>query len=262
MTTPRHGALVARAVQDLEQNGYAVVDGLADTSDMAALTGDLAPHFAAIDLADAGNQTKRVHSRVLASSPTLQHLVAHPVLLGVLDVLLGPNCVRYQISSVQGIEVHPGASDQNLHRDDDIFRLAHPHPCFEVNMMWAVTDFTAENGATRVIPGSHRLASGKEPDPADAIPAEMTAGSILLWQGATWHGAGANTTDNPRIGLYTGYSLGWLRQEEMMYLALPPASVRAMPEKVQRLIGYELKGTHTLGWLDGRDPRTVLGLDG
>ena len=89
----------------------------------------------------------------------------------------------------------------------------------------------------------------------------MPKGSVLLWLGSTWHGAGANRTDLPRIGVYAGYSLGWLRQEEMMYLALPPETVRPMAETLQRLIGYELKGTSTLGWLDGRDPRDVLGLD-
>jgi ectoine hydroxylase-related dioxygenase (phytanoyl-CoA dioxygenase family) len=148
-----------------------------------------------------------------------------------------------------------------LHRDDDIFRLPHPHPCFEINVMWAVTDFTAQNGATRVVPGSHHLASGETPDPCEATAVEMTAGSELMWQGATWHGAGANHTQMPRVGVYAGYSLGWLRQEEMMYLALPPDAVRPMAEALQRLIGYELKGTMTLGWLDGRDPRKVLALD-
>jgi ectoine hydroxylase-related dioxygenase (phytanoyl-CoA dioxygenase family) len=89
----------------------------------------------------------------------------------------------------------------------------------------------------------------------------MTAGSALFWLGSTWHGAGANTTDTPRIGVYAGYSLGWLKQEELMQVALPPETARSMPEVLQRLIGYELKGTITLGWLDGQDPRAVLGLD-
>ena len=87
------------------------------------------------------------------------------------------------------------------------------------------------------------------------------AGSALFWLGSTWHGAGANRSQNVRIGFYAGYSLGWLRQEETMVLALPPETVAPMPEVLQRLIGYELKGSMTLGWLDGRDPRKVLGMD-
>ena len=261
MSISSDDARVETAVASLNERGYAIIERLVDAAVMAAMASELAPEFAAIELDGVATLTRRVHSRILAASPILQHLVVHPVVLGVLDHMLGPNCVRYQLSSVQGIEVHPGAGNQNLHRDDDIFRLPHPHPCFEVNLMWAVGDFMAANGATRVVPDSHRLASGEVPDPDAAVAAEMPAGSVLLWQGATWHGAGANLSGTPRTGVYAGYSLGWLRQEEMLYLALPPDAVRPMPEPLQRLIGYELKGSLTLGWLDGRDPRVVLGLD-
>ena len=229
---------------------------------MQDIAEELRPHFDAVAAADRRNATARIHSHVLAGAPVLQARMIEPAILAVLDRLLGPNCVRYQLSSLQGIEVFPGGTDQGLHRDDDIFRLPHPHPVFEVNVMWAVTDFTPENGATRVVPKSHVWPSGQTPEPGGGVVAAMPAGSALLWLGSTWHGAGANQTGRSRIGMYVGYSLGWLRQEEMMYLALPPESVRPMPEALQRLIGYELKGTMTLGWLDGRDPRAVLGLDG
>lgn len=253
-------ARVERAVAALEAEGFALVEGLATAAEMATIGTELAPHFAAVPEGERHNATGRIHSRVLAGAPELQRRMIDPVVLGVMDRLLGPNCVRYQLSSVQGIEVHPGAQDQGLHRDDDIFRLPHPHPVFEVNVMWAVTDFTADNGATRMVPGSHLWPSGRRPEPGSERPMAMPAGSALFWLGSTWHGAGANRTDRPRIGFYAGYSLGWLRQEEMMYLALPPEAVRPMPETLQRLVGYELKGTITLGWLDGRDPRKVLGL--
>jgi len=261
MTARDPAAVAEAAVAALERDGFAVVEGLAGAATMERLARELRPAFDALPDAGLRNRTRRVHSRVIASSPTLQGLLVEPALLGVLDRMLGPHCVRYQLSSAQGIEILPGASDQGLHRDDDIFRLPHPHPCFEINVMWAVTPFTPENGATRVVPGSHRLPGGVKPDPADAVQVVMAPGSLLLWQGATWHGAGANRTATPRMGLYAGYSLGWLRQEETLYLALPPDAVRPMSERLQRLIGYELKGTMTLGWLDGRDPRAVLGLD-
>lgn len=127
--------------------------------------------------------------------------------------------------------------------------------------MWAITDFRIENGATRVVPGSHAWPSGQTPKLHSETAAAMPGGSALLWLGSTWHGAGANRSTHPRMGVYAGYSLGWLRQEESMTLALPPEVARAFREPLQRLVGYELKGTHTLGWLDGRDPRDVLGLD-
>ena len=245
----------------LNRRGYAVIESLVEPSAMDLVAAELRPHFDSAASERRHNATDRIHSRVLATAPELQQRMVDPVVLGVMDLILGPNCVRYQLSSVQGIEVHPGAADQSLHRDDDVFRLPHPHPVFEVNVMWALTDFTAKNGATRVVPGSHAWPSGKTAEPGSEVLAVMPKGSVLLWLGSTWHGAGANRTDRPRIGVYAGYSLGWLRQEETMYLALPPESVRGMPENLQRLIGYELKGTSTLGWLDGRDPRDVLGLD-
>ncbi len=249
------------AAKLLNTRGYAVIESLAEPSTMDVIAAELRPLFDALTHRGRHNATGRIHSRVLTTVRELQHRMIDPVILGVMDLVLGPNCVRYQLSSVQGIEVHPGAHEQNLHRDDDIFRLPHPHPVFEVNVMWAVTDFTVENGATRLVPGSHLWPSGKTPEPGNETLGVMPKGSVLLWLGSTWHGAGANRTDLPRIGVYAGYSLGWLRQEETMYLALPPESVRPMPEALQRLVGYELKGTSTLGWLDGRDPRKALGLD-
>jgi len=252
---------VESAVTALERDGYAIIEGLAEQGTARAVADELRPRFDALDIETCRNRTRRIHSRILAEAPALQQRMIDPVAVGIMDRLLGPNCIRHQLSSVQGIEIHPGATDQTLHRDDDIFRLPHPHPVFEVNVMWAVTDFTAQNGATRVVPGSHLWESGREPEPGSEVPAAMTAGSALFWLGSTWHGAGANTTDTPCIGVYAGYSLGWLKQEELMQVALPPETARSMPEVLQRLIGYELKGTITLGWLDGQDPRAVLGLD-
>lgn len=248
-------------VAALEADGYAIVPNLASPAAMKKVAAELGRHFDALDPQTCGNRTRRIHSRVLAGAPELQQRMVDPLVMAVMDRLLGPNCIRYQLSSVQGIDVHPGARDQNLHRDDDIFRLPHPHPIFEINVMWAITDFTEANGATRVVAGSHLWPSGQKPDPESTIAAEMAAGSALFWLGSTWHGAGANQTDRPRTGFYAGYSLGWLRQEELLYLALPPETVRDMPEALQRLVGYEMKGTHTLNWLDGRDPRKVLELD-
>ena len=251
----------AEVAARLQEHGLCIVEGLADAATMAALGAELAPLFEAIPMTgDAPrNRTRRVHSRLLASSPSYGALVLHPLVRAVCAEVLGPHCVRDQLSSVQGIEVWPGASAQELHRDDAIFRMPRPRPEMELNAMWAVDAFTAENGATRVVPGSHRWEDGRKPSPADeTIAAEMPAGSALIWLGSTWHGAGANGSRRPRRGAYVGYSLGWLRQEETLYLALPPAVARGLPEPLQRLIGYELKGTMTLGWLDGGDPRRVL----
>jgi len=254
-------ARINKAVASLVGQGYALVPNLVSADAMSDLAEQLEPHFDAVPMDERLNATSRIHSRVIADAPVLQEQLVDPVITGILDQVLGPNCVKYQLSSIQGIKIFPGAEKQGLHRDDDIFRLPHPHPTFEVNVMWAVTDFLQDNGATRVIPHSHEWPSGQEPASQSEIVASMPAGSALIWLGSTWHGAGANTTSKPRIGVYAGYSLGWLRQEETLYLALPPDTVRPMSKELQRLIGYEKKGSLTLGWLDGRDPRELLDLD-
>ncbi len=249
-----------RAIDDLNAVGFTILENLGVPEVMDRAAQELELQFGSISLADTRNSTRRVHTKVLADNPTLQSLVIDSRISKVLDALLLPNCVRYQLSSVQGIQVHIEAAAQELHRDDDIFLLPHPHPVFEVNVMWAVTDFTAANGATRIVPNSHVWPTDRTPQEEEIFVGEMSKGSALLWLGSTWHGAGACSSDDPRTGLYVGYSLGWLRQEETLYLALPMKSIRQMPERLQRLIGYEIKGSQTLGWLDGRDPRDALGL--
>ena len=163
----------------LNRRGYAVIESLVEPSAMDLVAAELRPHFDSAASERRHNATDRIHSRVLATAPELQQRMVDPVVLGVMDLILGPNCVRYQLSSVQGIEVHPGAADQSLHRDDDVFRLPHPHPVFEVNVMWALTDFTAKNGATRVVPGSHAWPSGKTAEPGSEVLAVMPKGSVL-----------------------------------------------------------------------------------
>ena len=180
----------------LTTRGYAILENLAGLDAMSRVEQELSLHFSQVDSTDEVNHTKRIHSRVLAGATELQSRMIDPVILGVMDRLLGDNCVKYQLSSIQGIEVHPGASKQGLHRDDDIFFIPHPHPVFEVNVMWAVTDFTAENGATHLIRNSHNWPSGRTPSGETEIQAEMKRGSALIWLGSTWHGAGANQTAN------------------------------------------------------------------
>jgi ectoine hydroxylase-related dioxygenase (phytanoyl-CoA dioxygenase family) len=127
--------------------------------------------------------------------------------------------------------------------------------------MWALTDFTEANGATRVVPDSHRSPDEVRYEPADTVPAEMPQGSVVLYLGSTVHGGGANQTDLTRIGVNVDYLLGWLRQEENQYLSYSLDQVRAMPERVQRLLGYE-PGAYALGYLDGgRSPMTLLAGD-
>ncbi|MEM7293875.1 MAG: phytanoyl-CoA dioxygenase family protein, partial [Pseudomonadota bacterium] len=160
------------------------------------------------------------------------------------DAILRPHCECYRIGSCTAIEIYPGENAQMLHRDDGFYPIRIPGVEFQFSAMWALDDFTIENGATRVVPGSH----GQEPEPEysqdDTVGAVMPAGSLLLYLGTTVHGGGANRSEKPRSGLINTYSLGWLRQEENHYLAIPREIADSYPENVRRLMGYQAHGQY------------------
>jgi ectoine hydroxylase-related dioxygenase (phytanoyl-CoA dioxygenase family) len=188
-----------------------------------------------------GYKTLRLSS-ILALSRASADVLAHPLVLGVADIVLKRHCKTYRIGSSTAIEILPGENAQVLHRDDDFYPIRIPGVDFQFSAMVALTDFTAENGATRVAPGSHDLR------PIDSITndqitqAEMPRGSILFYLGATVHAGGANKARAPRTGLITTYSLGWLRQEENHYLSIPREIADSYPDTVRRLMGYQSHG--------------------
>ncbi len=182
-------------------------------------------------------------------SPEMYELALHPVVNHVCNQLLLPNCERFQLHVSSALEVGPGARQQVLHREDDGFRFFEvPRPNLIIASMWAMTEFTRENGATNVVPGSHLWPAGRQPLPGEIVPAEMRAGDALLWMGGTLHGAGANTSNDWRYGIFLSYSLGWLRQEENQYLDNPPAFAETLPRPLRELLGYKMH--YGLGFYD------------
>jgi ectoine hydroxylase-related dioxygenase (phytanoyl-CoA dioxygenase family) len=206
-----------------------------------------------------GLNTRRTGS-LLARSASFRELAAHPIVLGALDRVLGDHATSYQLHLTQVIEIGPGEPAQYVHRDQWAFDFF-PFPSgFEVecHTMWAMSDFTEENGATRVIPGSHRWEDKLRLTEADTIPAEMPKGSVLLYLGSLYHGGGANRSTAARRGINVGYTLSWLRQEENQYLACPPEVARTLPESLARLAGYA-PGAYALGYYgDLLDPIEAL----
>ena len=191
-----------------------------------------------------GYKTLRLGA-VLGLSRTSADLIAHPQVMAVADAVLLRHCINYRIGSSTAIEIHPGENAQRLHRDTEgLYSVPIPDVEFQISAMWALDDFTAENGATRVVLGSHDRRETETVEEKDVEQAVMSKGSVLYYLGSTIHGGGENCSDAPRTGLITTYSLGWLRQEENHYLAVPREIADSYPEPVRRLMGYSAHGPH------------------
>jgi ectoine hydroxylase-related dioxygenase (phytanoyl-CoA dioxygenase family) len=172
----------------------------------------------------------------------------------VLDRVLGQS---YQLSAPVGIEISPGETAQALHTDDGIYPLPRPHGEVVLNSMWALDDFTEENGATRVVPGSQHW-TDRRPDATTPVEiATMPAGSVMFFTGSVFHGGGANNSDRPRLGTILHYCAGWLRQQENHILAVPRDVVRTLPPRLQELLGYNIHPPF-VGNVDGRHPQRLL----
>ena len=247
-------------VTAIERDGYAIVRELLDPETLARLSGELAPHLAATESGgpDAffGQRTKRFGA-LLSRCPTTRDMVVHPLLLEIADRVLGPYCARYRIHYTGVMHIEPGETAQAMHRDTGLYPIQNPAPPLTLATMWAVSDFTEENGATRIVPGSHRWPDGRVPAPDEIAAAEMPAGSMLVYVGSTIHGGGANRANAARCGVALHYALGWLRQEENQYLAVPMEEARTFPRQLQCLMGYDL-GTVNLGFVDHKHPNDVL----
>ncbi|MGF1611582.1 MAG: phytanoyl-CoA dioxygenase family protein [Kiloniellales bacterium] len=237
-------------VAALKRDGVAVLRDAVDEGLADAVTGELRPHFDAEGRETQndfnGYKTLRLAS-ILARSRSAAELIGHARILEILDPILLPHCITYRIGSCTGIEIWPDEAAQRLHRDDAIYPLRVPGVEWQVSVMWALTDFTLENGATRVIPGSHLWKEPRWPEEADVLQAPMGKGSALIYLGSIWHGGGANRSNRPRMGLVNTYSLGWLRQEENHYLSIPREVADGYPEPLRRLMGYQGHG-RLLGW--------------
>jgi len=168
--------------------------------------------------------------------------------------VLDPGCL---VSSLSSIDIGPGERAQPIHADDQLLPIPKPHPPTVCNTMWALTDFTESNGATRIIPGTHLAPSPEYGRHYDSIPAEMGKGSVLIWHGSLWHGGGANQTSERRVGIAMNYCAGYIRQQENQQLGIPPALVRRFSPRLRELVGYGLYNG-LIGHIDKRSPADLL----
>lgn len=243
------------------QDGAAIVDCLVPPSVMDRVAEDLRPYIAATRYGRddfAGHRTRRTGG-LIARSETCRDLVMNPLVLATAKKVLA-HCATFQLHLTQVISIEPGSPAQPIHRDQWVFDFFKFPKGFEVqlNTIWAMTDFTEQNGATRVIPGSHRFDDGLKFEEKDTEPAEMTKGSALFYTGSLYHGGGANRSAATRCGINLTYSLSWLRQEENQFLSVPFDIAETLPVDLLRLMGYSLGG-YALGYVDDvRDPLKVV----
>jgi hypothetical protein len=247
-------AIVAEIVKG---EGAVVVDGVVSSDLLDSIEAELRPYLQATPLGPddfSGFLTRRTGS-LIARSPSARQLVMHPLALGTTSKLLA-HATNFQLHLTQAISIGPGQPAQAIHKDRWAFDFF-PFPTgYEVqcNTIWALTEFTEANGATRIALGSNTADDTQAFTQDDTEPAEMERGSVLFYSGSVNHGGGANRTDRVRIGLNITYNLAWLRQEENQYLATPRQIAQTLPVELLRLMGYE-RGAYSLGYIDDlRDP--------
>jgi ectoine hydroxylase-related dioxygenase (phytanoyl-CoA dioxygenase family) len=266
---------VADLLAALDDDGAAIVEGFLDADTLARVNREVDPFVAAADPAMAhlnpavggffGTRTRHVAALAAKSRTFATDVMCHPMMLAVCDAVLLPACAEYVLNLGHLIDRGPGAEQQLIHRDELVWvHVPRPAPTLQLASMIALSEFTADNGATLLVPGSHRWPWERQPRPDEFAQAVMPAGSAVLYLGSVLHGAGANRTAAEwRRGLHLSYLVGWLRTEENNVLATPPNVARELPERAQRLLGY---GVHDAisklggycGMVELRDPVALL----
>ncbi len=247
----------ARIHAVLERDGALIIDDLADVALIDSIAAEMAPFVDATPFGSddfSGRTTKRTGG-LIARSPASRVLVRDPLILDVTGRLLH-RATAFQLHLTQVISIGPGSPGQSIHRDQwafDFFEFPADHHV-QCNTIWAMTDFTEENGATRLMPGSQDLPNDHHHTVDETVPAEMAKGSCLVYTGKVYHGGGANRSGATRVGLNITYDVAWLRQEENQYLSVPREVAATLDDDLLRLMGYRI-GAYALGYIDDvRDP--------
>ena len=257
---------VARVVED----GYTIVEDAIEPSLLDALSEDLARLEGELDARPATNlfeglKTVRIYN-LLARGRVFEQVPVHATILPIVEGVLDRGCL---VSSLSSIAIGPGETPQPIHADDMLIPLPRPHVPLVCNTMWALTDFTEDNGATRLVPKSHLRDHAPELGTTydDTTPAVMKRGSVLVFNGSIWHGGGANRTSARRVGIAMNYCAGWIRQQENQQLGIPLERVRAFSPRLRKLVGYgiyrgllgHVDKCSPVDLLDGGPPRRVIG---
>lgn len=234
----------------LDEDAGLIIDNFLSDQNLESIKNDLKPYLNVTRNGQdefTGFETKRVGA-LMARSKTCQDLALDPLINQMAESFLGPHCESYQLHFTSAIQIGPGESSQILHRDRGVWGGYIPRKIeTQFSTVWAINDFTKENGATQVVPGSHKWYKDREPLPEEIAYAEMKAGSVFIYTGSVLHGGGTNVTEQPRLGVFLHYAPSWLRQEENQYLSCPPEVAKDFSPELRSLIGYS-KGGYVLGF--------------
>jgi ectoine hydroxylase-related dioxygenase (phytanoyl-CoA dioxygenase family) len=248
-------------LETIDEQGYTIVEGAIEPSLTKELRDTVRNLFVELGVEPRGNRaegfaTRRMYNLV-PRADVFQRLPVHDNVLPVVERLLEPDCL---LSGTTAMDIGPGERLQGLHADDGFFKIGRPHRPMMSTTIWALTDFTGDNGATRIVPGSHRRTGHPDPDDESiAIAAEMPAGSVLIMDSQLWHCGGPNITDDDwRLGLNVQYVRGFFRTQQNQYLSIPHEQVPTYPQRLRELLGFELyRGI--MGHVDGVSPAAALG---
>lgn len=251
---------IEQHVQRLERDGYTILERVIESDFVDAIAEDLRRIEKERAIVPAQNifegaRTVRIYNLLAYGAPYDRIAACEPV-LALVERVLDRGCL---VSSVSSIAIEPGETPQPWHADDQHIPMPRPHVPIVCNTMWAITDFTKENGATRFVPGSHRAPDHPPPfgDIDGAICAEMPRGSILVYNGSLWHGGGSNQTDSRRVGVAMNYCAGWIRQQENQLLGIPLEVARTFSPRLRKLVGWGLY-KRLMGHIDKCTPEYLL----
>lgn len=246
-------------LERIETEGYTILEDAIEPALLDALATDLDRLTRELDVEPAKNlfeglATRRIYN-LLARGKVYEEIPVHPKVLPLVEAVLDRGCL---VSSLSSIAIGPGESAQPLHADDQLIPLPRPHVPIVCNTMWALTDFTEANGATRLVPRTHLAAAIPDPFGEQAyVVAEMKRGSVLVFNGSIWHGGGANRTEETRIGIAMNYCAGWIRQQENQQLGIPLEVARGFSPRLRKLAGFGLY-KRLLGHIDKCSPEDLL----
>lgn len=241
----------------LMREGYLIVERVLDAGKCAAIRAECERLLGAAGRnAFEGFKTQRLYN-VLAKTRVFDDLVDHPRLLALLDHMFEPN---YLLSQAQAININPGEDAQALHFDDSFYKIPRPRPALAASVIWSIDAFTAENGATAIVPRSHTWDAQTFPTPDQTIPCVMPEGSMVVFLGTFWHGGGANRSNRPRLAFTNQYCAPWLRTQENFFLEVPKQIVRELRPTIQSLLGYSVYPPF-MGMVDSMHPKRTLGDD-